>query len=56
MAWCLDIPGYVTGLIVQRGCQAGWSIEQFLTQRPDLMQDLSALVLDPVSEEQEDEA
>ena len=56
MDWCLGIPGYVAGLIVQRGCQAGWTIERFLAEHPELMQELSALVLAPVSEEQESEA
>ena len=56
MDWRLDIPRHVAGLVVQRGYQAGWTIDQFLAEYPDLMQELSALVLATVLEEQESEA
>jgi hypothetical protein len=36
--------------------QAGWTIEQFLAEHPELMQELSVLVPAPVSGEQEIEA
>lgn len=56
MDWRLDIPGHVARLVVQRSYQAGWTIEQFLAEHPDLMQELSTLALAPVSKEQESEA
>jgi hypothetical protein len=33
MDWSLGIPRHVAGLVVQRGHQVGWTIEQFMARQ-----------------------